>query len=74
MNASRSSPRVQSGALHAAADDLARAGGLVDADQLLDRERDGPLVELVGDRVVDDRVAVGVDLDPAVAALARDAR
>ena len=39
MNASRSSPRVQSGALRCAADDLARAGRLVDADQLLHRRR-----------------------------------
>ena len=73
MNASRSSPRRQSGA-RARADDLARPGRLVDADQLLDASADVADVELVGDRVVDDGITGLVDLDPALPALADQTR
>ena len=70
MKASRSSPRLQSRALRLAADDLLGPRRLVDADQVLDAGADVADVELVGDRVLGDRVAVGVDHDPAVAAVA----
>ena len=73
MNASRSSPRLQSPRLAVAADDLLGPRRLVEADQLLDARADVADVELVGDRVPGDRVAVGVDHDPAVAAVADQA-
>jgi hypothetical protein len=53
--------------------DLLGAGGLVDPDQLLEREPQVADVEIVGDRVVDLGVPRGVDRDPAVAALANQA-
>ena len=73
MKASRSSPRFQSPALRWLPTISLGAGGLVDADQLLDPGADVADVELVGDRVLGDRVAVGVDHDPAVAAVAQQA-
>ena len=52
---------------------LARAGGVVQADLRLERAAGVADVELVGQRVPGDGVAVGVQRDPAVAVVADQA-